>query len=108
MKNMNKLFMFVWVVCICSIWGVILFIGFKDKDKEYENLTTNLKQASTVYMKDKNIDLKLNDSIKIFVDDLIKDNYIKEDEINKDYCVDSIVVSRDFFNYDYKINKECK
>ena len=78
------------------------------KDKEYIAVTSQLKEASLTYIKDKNMNLKINESVKIFIDDLVNDNYIKEDELLDKYCIDSIVVSRGLLKDDYVFNKDCK
>lgn len=105
---MNKFTMAIWGLLVFSIWGVILFIGFKKQDREYINLTNDLKKATLAYMKDNNIDLKLNETIKVYVEDLITSDYIAEDDIDQKYCIDSVAVSGGFIFNNYKFNKECK
>ena len=105
---MNKVTMFVWGFIIFTIWGVILFLGFKNQDKDYINLTNDLKKASTQYLKNNNINLGFNETYKIYTEDLIKDEYTNDEEKIEEYCIDSIAVSKGLIINDYKFNKECK
>ena len=108
MKNMNKFTMFIWGTIIFFLWAVILFIGYKKQDRTYIKLTNNIQNASIQYIKNNSIDLKLNESVKIYIVDLYKDELLKKDKNIEKYCIDSIVVSKDIFKYNYIINKECK
>ena len=105
---MNKFVMFIWGFSIFALWSIILLIAYKKQDRDYIKLANSIEKASVLYMENNNIDLKINESIKIFMDDLYKDDYLKKDDKMEKYCIDSIVVSKDFFKYNYSINKECK
>lgn len=108
MKTTNRIVMVLWGLIIFGMWGIIITIAYKQKDLEYESLASDLKKAASIYIKRKDIKLSLNESYKIYIDDLKNENFINNDEKIKDYCIDSIVVSKDIFNYSYEINKECK
>lgn len=108
MRIMNKTIMFFWGLIIFAICGYILFLGYNMKDKEYAAVTAQLKEASLAYAKDKNIELKFNESIKIFIDDLIDNEYIKDDELLDKYCIDSIVIQRGLIEDEYTFNIDCK
>lgn len=107
MRIMNKTIMFFWGLIIFVICGYILFLGYNMKDKEYEAVTSQLKEASLAYAKDKNIELKFNESVKIFIDDLINDEYIKDDELLDKYCIDSVIIQRGLIQDDYIFTKDC-
>ena len=83
MRIMNRVTMFIWGLIVFSIWGVILFLGFKNQDKEYINLTIDLKKATT-------------------------QEYIDEEDKLEEYCIDSVAVSKGLILNDYEFNKECK
>lgn len=105
---MNKYRMFIWGLIIFSLWTIILLIGYKKQDRTYIKLANTIEKASKLYVKENNIDLKLNESVKIYIIDLYESNYLKKDNNIDKYCIDSVVVTKDIINYDYKINKECK
>ena len=90
------------VVCLL---GIILVIGYSKQDKTYIEYTRNLRSASKQYMKDKNIDLKMNETTVIFVSDLLEENYI--DEIKKEYCIVSVIYRKGLIFGKYKANKDC-
>lgn len=108
MRIMNRVTMFIWGLIVFSIWGVILFLGFKNQDKEYINLTNDLKKATTQYLKKNNIRLKFNETYKVYVDDLVSEEYIDEEDKLEEYCIDSVAVSKGLILNDYEFNKECK
>ena len=105
---MNKFVMLIWGLIIVCLWTVIIAIAYKDQDRDFINLGAELKEVGIRYLDKKNINLKTNESYKIYMSDLEEENYIKTDEKIKEYCVDSIVITKDLFKYSYKINTECK
>ena len=107
---MNKLVMVVWGLIIVALCMIILMIGYKKKetDKEFLNLQSNLKQATKLYLKDNNIDLKISESTKIYIDDLINGEYIEDSEELKTYCVDSVVYSNGILKDIFKVNTNCE
>ena len=107
MKIMNKLTMFIWGLLIFALWGVILFIAYKQRDTDYIELNDTLKIVAKTYVKEKNIELKFNESSKIFIKDLIEENYLEEDKKIEKYCVDSIIIHKGIFGLDYKLNEDC-
>ena len=107
---MNKLVMFVWGLTIFALCTIILMIGYKqqEKDKDYLNLQSNLKQAARLYIKDHNINLGISESTKIYIEDLINEEYItKGDDIDK-YCVESIVYSNGLLKDSFELNTNCE
>ena len=105
---MNKFTMVIWGLLIFSLWGVILLIAYKQRDTEYLEFENNMKKTVEVYIKKKKIDLKFNESTKIYIKDLIEEEYIKEDDENiKKYCVDSVVIYKGLLKTDYQLNMDC-
>lgn len=100
--------MVIWGIIIFIMWGVILAIGYSKRDKVYLSLTADLKDVAVRYINKKNIDLKLNESYKIYISDLEESNYINDDTKIKEYCIDSIVVKRNLIKYSYQFNEDCK
>ena len=107
MKNMNRVTMVIWGLIIFTLWGVILVIAYKEQDRTYINLTADLKDVAKRYINKKNIDLKINESYKVYINDLEEENYINSDENIEKYCIESIVITKDLFKYSYQINKDC-
>ena len=108
MKTMNRVTMFIWGLIIFILWGVIIAIAYTKQDRVYINLTSDLKDVTKRYINKKNINLKYNESYKVYIDDLKEANYINNDEKINEYCIESIVVTKDLFKYSYEFNKDCK
>ena len=105
---MNKFTMVIWGFTIFALVFVILIIGFNKQDKDYNRLTTDLRVVAKKYIKDKDIKLGINESSVIFINDLIEENYLEEDEMINKYCIKSIVVQREIFRNIFKFNIECE
>ena len=107
---MNKGVMVVWFFTVVSMLGFILFIGYKERDEVYIDLTESLELATKKYVVKNNPKLKFNERVIVFVDDLIKNRYIKEEakEIIDEYCIKSIVFTKGLFDDKYTLNKECQ
>lgn len=103
---MNKVVMFIWGLVIVGLCTVIFMIGYKEQDREFINFTKELKLAASTYVKDNRITAKTGDSVIIYIDDLIKGQYIDEDDKIKEYCIEGVIYSKQLFSnkYDIKIN----
>ncbi len=99
--------MFVWGMVIVLMCTLIFMIGYKQQDRDYINLSKELKQAGKTYVHDNRISPKLGSSVIIYIDDLINGQYIKEDEKLKEYCVEGVVYSNELFIDSYSIRKNC-
>ena len=77
---MNKRIMVIWGMLVFIIFATILIIGF----------------------------IKFNKNIVVKIEDLIDNNYIKENENIKKYCIKTITVYKGILLYEYKINKNCE
>ena len=105
---MNRGTMVIWGIIIFIMWGIILLIAYNKRDKVYLSLTADLKDVAIRYINKKNIDLKFNESYKIYISDLEESNYINDDTKIKEYCIDSIVVKKNIIKYSYEFNMKCK
>ena len=105
---MNRGTMVIWGIIIFIMWGIILLIAYNKRDKVYLSLTADLKDVAIRYINKKNIDLKFNESYKIYISDLEDSNYINDDTKIKEYCIDSIVVKKNIIKYSYEFNMKCK
>ena len=110
MKIMNKLVMVVWGLTIFALCTLVLMIGYKHKDKEDDlsGLQSNLKQAVQMYMKDHNINLGLSESTKVYIDDLVEEEYINKGEDIDKYCIDNVVYSNGIFKDSVTLNRNCE
>jgi hypothetical protein len=104
---MSKKIMVLWFYVVFGLILSICLIGVKQKDFKYEKLKEQLVDATKQYMSDKKYDVEVSDSLLVYVSDLIKEKYVREDDL-KDYCFDNIVYYNGIFQDDYEINEECK
>lgn len=88
--------------------SALLFIGNNLRDTTYLRLEKDLKSAAKRYVSDYNIKPKLSDSIIISVEELVSDNYIKENSNIDKYCIDNITMFRGLFKNEYEIHFECR
>ena len=100
---MNKFTMFIWGLLIFALWGVILLIAYKQRDTDYIEINNELKKVSEKYVSDKKIKIKFNESSKIYIKDLLEEEYIEEDKRIDDYCIDSVIVHKGLFGLDYQL-----
>ena len=109
MNHMNKGVMVIWFFTIVSLLGFILFIGYKKRDTVYLDLTESLEKATIKYVKKNNPDIKINERVIVFIDDLIEKRFIKEEskELIDKYCIKSVVFTRGLFDDNYTLNKNC-
>lgn len=102
---MNKIVMFIWGSVIVLLCTLLFLIGYKERDVDYINYQNALKEATKAYIKKNNLS---NKNQIVFVEELVKDNYIVETEDNKKYCVESIVYSEGLIKDEFIINKNCE
>ncbi len=102
---MNKNTMMLQGFIIVFLLGVILVIGYSKQDREYISYTRELRTACIKYMKDNNTKLKFNETTIIFIDDLLKDEYITT--TNDKYCIYSVSYTKGLILGKYKANKDC-
>ncbi len=105
---MNKVVMVVWGLVIVSMCTLIFAIGYKEQDRVYINLTKEIKQAGKLYVKDNRIKTKIGESKIIYIDDLIKGQYIEKNEKIDEYCIDGVIYSNEILKDSYTIRIDCK
>ena len=105
---MNRIVMVIWGLIVFMMFGIILMIGYKKQDKVFLELSANLETATKRYVKNKNIELKFNESSKIYVKDLIEEEYIEYDEDIEKYCIDSVIVTKGLLHDKYEVNENCE
>lgn len=99
--------MILWFYVIFGLILIICLIGVRQKDYDYENMKKEVISATKKYMLEKNMDIDINSSMLVFVSDLVKAKYIKQEDI-EDYCFDSVVYFNGLLEDEYKIYEECK
>ena len=105
---MNKIVMVIWGLVIVGLCTLIFMIGYNKQDRDYINYVSELKKAGKSYVNDNRISIKVGDSIIIYIDDLIKNQYIKEDKKIEEYCIEGIVYSNELLIDNYSIKKNCE
>ncbi len=105
MEHMSRTSMILQALLVAGILGVVILIGFNEKDKEYISYTRNLRTICNQYMKDKKTNLKFNETELIFLSDLVDKEYLDSTE-NK-WCIYSVSFTKGLIFGKYKANKDC-
>ena len=110
MKTMNRIVMVIWGLVIVSMCTLIYMIGYKQQDLDYLSIAKELKKAGETYANDNRLSLttKIGNSSIIYIDDLLKGQYIKEDEKIQDYCIEGVVYSNNLIKDSYTIKQNCE
>ena len=103
----NKIFV-IWGLVIVMLLGTLLILGNNKKDKVYMALEKDLDKATLVYLKNNNMVPELDESAIVFVSKLIEEDYIKESEDLKKYCIESITFTKGLIKDKYEITTNCK
>ena len=103
---MSKKLMVIWGMVVVTLFLTLILIGVYKMDKVLWKLERDLKTSSKKYIKNKNIDIKFNNSYVVTIEELIDNDYIKKTESLDKYCIKSVIVSKNLF-YEYKVNKDC-
>ena len=85
---------FIIVMLVCTIY----FIGIK-----YENLKTEVKEATKKYVDDKDLDLPFT----ITTEQLESEGYIKELRLDDKVCAADVVISKKFIFHTFDIKFTC-
>lgn len=104
-----KKMMAAWVAITTMLILSLLFIGLnvEKHNKEYKTLENDLVEAADVYMKTKDIDIKLNESKKISIDELIEENVIKSESKDKLKCDGYVIVKKKINKLDFSPYIKC-
>ncbi len=98
-----------WVAITTMLILSLLFIGLnvEKHNKEYKTLENDLVEAADVYIKTKDIDIKLNESKKISMDELIEGNVIKSESKDKLKCDGYVIVKKKINKLDFSPYIKC-
>lgn len=104
-----KKMMAAWVAITTMLILSLLFIGLnvEKHNKEYKTLENDLVEAADVYIKTKDIDIKLNESKKISMDELIEENVIKSESKDKLKCDGYVIVKKKINKLDFSPYIKC-
>ena len=104
-----KKMMFAWLTVTTMLILSLLFIGLnvEKHNKEYKTLENDLVEAADVYIKTKDIDIKLNESKKISIDELIEENVIKSESKDKLKCDGYVIVKKKINKLDFSPYIKC-
>ncbi len=103
---MSSKLMVLWATVIMLLMVLLLLIGFKNQDRNYMKVESNIKEITRKYIADKGLTPKISKSVVIYSKDLIDGEYILPEIINK-YCIKSVVYSKGLFNDNYQIERKC-
>lgn len=103
-----KKMVITWITIVFILTSSLLFIGynFMKSEEEYKSLESDLIEASRVYVKN-DINLAINEEVKIKTDKLLSKGYINSLEVNEDVCKGYVLVKREINNYKYKAYIKC-
>ncbi|MEG2457479.1 MAG: hypothetical protein RSB41_01130 [Bacilli bacterium] len=103
---MKKGFYLLWSLIIILLSLFLLYIGLYYKDnKDKIKLQDELKESALKYIKEENI--KLNPSIEINSEDLVKKGYMKEQVLDNKPCTSKINITKTFIFKTYKYKYTC-
>ena len=105
---MNKVVMVVWGLVIFALCTLIFMIGYKKQDRVLINLTNELTSSSKQYVKDNRITTNIGESKIIYIDDLIKGNYIQDNDKIEEYCIEGVIYSRTLLTTTYTLKINCE
>lgn len=101
---MNKIVMVIWGLIIVMLCTLLFLIGYNERDKEYIDFQNDLKRATKMYIKDKGLSTK---NQLVFSSELLEDNYYKDKDEIKKYCVESVVYNETLLKDELVVNKNC-
>ena len=104
---MSKKLMVLWFLVIFVMCFSLLVIHYNTLDKDLLKIEKEVKVASKKYFKDRDMLPSLNETSIVFIDNLIKEEYIKESEKIEKYCIDSVKVNNKLFIYVYEVVRDC-
>lgn len=105
---MSSKIMFLWGFVVLLICSFLLIMGNIGKDYNLFLLEKEIKHSSRDYLKDKNRYPSVNNTEVVFIDELVDNEYIKENEDYNKYCIKSIEVNNKIFIDKVEVIKECK
>ncbi len=104
---MSKNIMIIWGTIIVLMCTTLIIISNNNRDKVLLKLEKDIKVSVKQYIKDNNIEITLNSSNVIYIDTLIENSYLNDNENIEKYCIKSVLVTGGIFFNKYTINKDC-
>lgn len=105
-KLIGKVAMFIWGSIIVLVFLLIFLIGYKEKDRTNIKFENNLKKIVTSYVKNNSLLPKVNDSVIIFSEDLVKDDYLSEEDKDK-HCIEKVIYYNGIIFDNITIDENC-
>lgn len=102
----KKLVVMQFFVVTCLILLVCL-IGVRQKDFTLSRLKSDIIKASKKYVEDNNINVEVSESIVIYINDLIGNDYITDENI-EEYCISEVVIFNGILQDEYKVINNCE
>ena len=102
----KKLMVAQFFVVTCLIL-LICLIGVRQKDFTLARLQNNIINASKKYIEDNNIEIDMSNSFVIYINELVDNKYISDENIDK-YCIKEVVVFNGILQDEYKIINDCQ
>lgn len=98
-----------WVIIAIMLTVSLLFIGYnvQKHDKDYRTLENDLIEASDIYLKNENIDLKINEKKVIKMETLIEKNILNSELKDKLSCDGYVEVKKGINKIDFKPYIKC-
>lgn len=105
---MKKL-MIVWGIIAVMLTGTLTFIGFKMKAslEGYHSLEMDMIEAAGIYLKLEDIDLSINEKIKVPIKKLLEKDCLNHQTVDEDTCEGYVVISRNLDGNDYHSYIKC-
>lgn len=97
--------MVAWFIIIFMLLSTVLLIGLNEKDLKYIKLEYNIKYKTYNYLKNNKI--KINKTTKIDINELIDEENITEELIEK-YCIKNVEIEKRILLNEYNIIKKCE
>ena len=105
---MNKISMFIQGIAVFALCSIVLFLGLKQKNTEFNVYTSSIKDAAKEYVHDNGINPKISKSHIIKIEELIDGRYIEDDEKLKEYCIVEVVYTKGLIKDTYSVNQNCE
>lgn len=86
----------IWIIIFVILTGTLLFIGYnvKSQNKDYQTLENDLIEAGDIYLSKNNIELKINETKKMNISDLIEENLISLENVEKLKCDGYVTIKK--------------
>lgn len=104
---MSKKLMVVQFFVVTCLILLICLIGVRQKDFTLSKLQNNIIEATKQYIIDNNIEIDFSDSFVVYINELIENEYITDENIEK-YCITEVVIFNGILQDEYEIINDCE